>query len=170
MVWAGSVTSSRLADCGGNLKWTVQGSKSAAVPGFDGIVVVLGADCLKRGRQRVDTALRTDLVDLKEFEPLTSSMAWKNNQSLVVILAQNKRLSKMRRGLRWTPPASFLASGTPGLHTSGWHSRASARAAAGCGDCCLLEQTIKNFSIRIIPMELVYTLPSAPFGLPLLRP
>src|ERR1051326_3089532 len=41
-------------------------------------------------------------------------MPFKKYQSLTDNLAQNKRLSKRRRGLRWTPPASSLASGLHG--------------------------------------------------------
>jgi hypothetical protein len=43
------------------------------------------------------------LVDLVRFELTISSMPFKKYQSLADSLAQNKRLSKRRRGLRWTP-------------------------------------------------------------------
>src|SRR5437899_2906111 len=82
-------------------------------------------------------------------------MPFKKYQSLADSLTQNKRLSKRRRGRRWTPRSGFLA---PGLHAdftqhAGWHVACfHARAVAGCGDCCLLEQTIIDFSIRMMPM------------------
>jgi len=43
------------------------------------------------------------LVDLVRFELTTSSMPFKKYQSPADNLAQNKRLSKRRSGLRWTP-------------------------------------------------------------------
>ena len=80
-----------------------------------------------------DTAVRTKgfLVDLVGFEPTTSSMPFKKYQSLADSLAQNKRLSKRRRGLRWTPRGGFQASG---LHAdsktpnTGWHVACFLRA------------------------------------------
>ena len=95
------------------------------------------------------------MVDLKGFEPLTSSMPFKKYQSLAGRNDGNTRLSVSRRGRRWTPRASFLAfglhadSGTPPRWTG--TRRAFTRAVAGCGDCCLLEQTTTDFSIRMMP-------------------
>jgi hypothetical protein len=92
-----------------------------------------GLPCLVAGpalRQAKDL-----LVDLVGFEPTTSSMPFKKYQSLADSLAQNKRLSKRRRGLRWTPP---------GVHIRNGPKRALTRAVAS--RCCLLEQTTKTAS------------------------
>ena len=51
------------------------------------------------------------LVDLVRFELTTSSMPFKKYQSLADSLTQNKRLSKRRRGLRWTPRGEILVYG-----------------------------------------------------------
>ena len=53
------------------------------------------------------------LVDLVRFELTTSSMPFKKYQSLADSLAQNKRLSTRRRGLRWTPRGGFGGVWTP---------------------------------------------------------
>ena len=62
------------------------------------------------------------LVDLVRFELTTSSMPFKKYQSLADSLAQNKRLSKRRRGLRWTPGNAVFTiwplRGLPGLRDS----------------------------------------------------
>ena len=90
--------------------------------------------------------LGVSLVDLKGFEPLTSSMPFKKYQSLADSLAQNKRLSKRRRGLRWTPQGGFGAFWTPrGLQDS---TRGLARGvlsrARGCGLLYLLSSEGDN--------------------------
>ena len=96
------------------------------------------------------------MVDLVRFELTTSSMPFKKYQSLADSLAQNKRLSKRRRGRRWTPRGGFWASGlhadsrTP--HT-GWHVACfPARAVAGCSICCFPKETTIVFHIRSMPM------------------
>jgi len=71
------------------------------------------------------------LVDLVRFELTTSSMPFKKYQSLADSLAQNKRLSKRRRGRRWTPRGGFhnLASArTPRLHIGNGTTHAFTRA------------------------------------------
>src|SRR5271165_35648 len=96
------------------------------------------------------------LVDLVRFELTTSSMPFKKYQSLADSLAQNKRLSKRRRGLRWTPRAAFGASGLhadSGTPRTGRHVACfPARAVAGCYICCLPEETTIGFHIRMMPM------------------
>jgi len=73
-------------------------------------------------------------VDLVRFELTTSSMPFKKYQSLADSLAQNKRLSKRRRGLRWTPRGSF---GTSGLHAdSGTPHAGLARGVLSCARGC----------------------------------
>ena len=47
------------------------------------------------------------LVDLKGFEPLTSSMPWKKYQSVTDVSTRNKRLSNRQFGRRWTPQELF---------------------------------------------------------------
>ena len=89
------------------------------------------------------------LVDLKGFEPLTSSMPFKKYQSLTGALAKNKRLSNGHRGLQWTPRGSTTRTPDPQQGTG--TRRAFARAVAGCDDCCLLEQTTTDFYIRRMP-------------------
>ena len=99
---------------------------------------------------------KTVLVDLVRFELTTSSMPFKKYQSLADSLTQNKRLSKRRRGLRWTPRGGFWASG---LHADSrtprtcWHVACfPARAVAGCSICCLPKETTIGFHIRMMPM------------------
>ncbi len=59
------------------------------------------------------------LVDLKGFEPLTSSMPFKKNQSLTSIATENKKVTGRRLGLQWTPRSVFLRLWTPfGLRDS----------------------------------------------------
>ena len=90
-------------------------------------------------------------MDLDGFEPSTSSMPFKKYQTLTGILAQNKRLSKRRRGRRWTPRASFLVSGlhTPDLALACLHARLQSDV-----ECCLLEQTTFCFLKRAMPATL----------------
>jgi len=91
-------------------------------------------------------------VDLKGFEPLTSSMPFKKNQSLADITTENTRLSGGLLGRQWTPRRPFfmawtpfgLRDSTPGVGTS----LASSRAVAGRLDCCLLEKTTFCFRIK----------------------
>ena len=80
------------------------------------------------------------LVDLVRFELTTSSMPFKKYQSLADSLAQNKRLSKRRRGLRWTPRAAFGRVWTPrGLRDSTHGlARGVLSCARGCGLLYLL--------------------------------
>jgi hypothetical protein len=76
----------------------------------------------KVGADRSDSG---DLVDLKGFEPLTSSMPFKKYQSLTDVFTRNKRLSTRPRGLRWTPRGGFWASGLhadSGTPRTGWHA------------------------------------------------
>jgi hypothetical protein len=92
------------------------------------------------------------LVDLERFELSTSSMPFKKYQSLADSFVQNKRLSKRRGGLRWTPRGGFWASG---LHADSrtprwdWHVACfPARAVAGCSICCLPKETTIGFHIK----------------------
>jgi len=72
------------------------------------------------------------LVDLVRFELTTSSMPFKTYQSVADGLAQNKRLSKRRGGLWWTPRGRLFGVWTPrglqGLHTGAGMWRAFLRA------------------------------------------
>ena len=88
--------------------------------------------------------LRYALVDLVGFEPTTSSMPFKKYQSLTDSFAQNKRLSKRRRGLRWTPRR---LDSTRGVGT--W--ACFPRAVAGCFICRLPKETTIGFHIRMVP-------------------
>jgi hypothetical protein len=63
------------------------------------------------GTQWALTKSMRNLVDLVRFEPSTSSMPFKKYQSLTGRNDGNTRLSLSRRGRRWMPRASFLASG-----------------------------------------------------------
>ena len=60
-------------------------------------------------------------MDLKGFEPLTSSMPFKKYQSLTGKNTRNTRLSVTRFGRRWTPQDAVFrnldSARTPGLHT-----------------------------------------------------
>src|ERR1019366_6252510 len=68
---------------------------------------------------RGESGVGGKLVDLDGFEPSTSSMPFKKYQSLADSLTQNKRLSKRRRGLRWTPRGGFWGVWPPrGLQNS----------------------------------------------------
>jgi hypothetical protein len=74
-------------------------------------------------------------VDLKGFEPLTSSMPFKRYQSLTDIATENKRVSGRRFGLHWTPRKAFFRFWTPFGLRSPHQKRHSAclhvRAVAG---------------------------------------
>ena len=69
------------------------------------------------------------LVDLVRFELTTSSMPSKKYQSLTDSLAQNKRLSGRRRGLRWTPREAWRVRTPRGAGTWRAFLRARLRAA-----------------------------------------
>ena len=59
------------------------------------------------------------MVDLKGFEPLTSSMPFKKYQSLTGRNTRNRRLTVTRFGRRWTPRRAFFRVWTPrGLQDS----------------------------------------------------
>ncbi len=84
-------------------------------------------------------------------------MPFKKYQSLADSLAQNKRLSERRRGLRWTPLGYFFwrlhSTRTLGLHTRAWHAAClRARAVASCPICCLPKETTIALHIRTMPM------------------
>ncbi len=86
------------------------------------------------------------------FELTTSSMPFKKYQSLADSLAQNKRLSKRRRGLRGTPQDAVFTFWTlRGPQIGNGTTHAFTRAVASRRDCCLLEPTTNDFSIRMMP-------------------
>src|ERR1019366_2087995 len=92
------------------------------------------------------------LVDLKGFEPLTSSMPFKRYQSLTGKNTRNTRLSVTRFGRRWTPPDAVFTIWTPhGLRDSTQKTarRVPSRARLPRRfDCCLLETTTEKLPYK----------------------
>ena len=73
------------------------------------------------------------MVDLDGFEPSTSCMPFKKNQSLTDIATENKRVSGGPFGLQWTPPSPLSRSGLRSdsrTTLQDWHRACS--CARGC--------------------------------------
>ncbi len=94
----------------------------------------------------ITTEDREILVDLKGFEPLTSSMPFKKYQSLTDNATEKKMVIGGRLGLQWTPRRPFFTVWTPfGLRDPNRNgtARAFTRAVASRCDSCLLEKTTR---------------------------